>query len=176
MQRPAIDPGGMHLHEDLVVGDCGGSDIPDRYHRVRPSVLLPLDSSHRARHGASAASDHRAVAGDCDPATHHTGPVEQIEFTAELWLWDARREDTWVFVTVPEQVGEAIDDHARAAGPRAGFGSVKVEVRIGGTTWLTSVFPDKASGCFVLPVKRSVREANGVQPGDTVIVAVRTVG
>ena len=41
------------------------------------------------------------------------------------------------------------------------------------TTWLTSVFPDTASGCFVLPIKRTVRQANGVEAGDHVEVHLR---
>lgn len=96
-------------------------------------------------------------------------------FTAQLWLWDARRADTWTFVTVPEQVSAAIEDAADAMGPRAGFGSVRVQARIGATVWRTSVFPDKASGCFVLPVKRAVRQANAVGPGDEVTVALAVV-
>lgn len=96
-------------------------------------------------------------------------------FTAELWLWDARRSDTWTFVTVPPEVSAAIEDAADALGPRAGFGSVKVEVRIGAYVWRTSVFPDKDSGCFVLPVKRAVREANGVGAGDEVTVELEVV-
>lgn len=91
-------------------------------------------------------------------------------FTAPLWLWDARRQDTWTFVTVPAEQSEAIADEAAARGPRAGFGSVRVQARIGATQWQTSVFPDSASGCFVLPVKRAVREANGLRTGDEVTV------
>jgi hypothetical protein len=96
-------------------------------------------------------------------------------FTADLWLWDARRSDTWTFVTVPAEVSEAIEDAADALGPRAGFGSVKVQARIGATVWRTSVFPDSGSGCFVLPVKKAVREANGVGPGDEVEVTLEVV-
>jgi hypothetical protein len=96
-------------------------------------------------------------------------------FTAGLWLWDARRSDTWTFVTVPPDVTTAIEDEADALGPRAGFGSVKVRARIGVTVWRTSVFPDKESGCFVLPVKRVVREANGVAVGDEVTVILEVV-
>jgi hypothetical protein len=96
-------------------------------------------------------------------------------FTAELWRWDARQQDTWTFVTLPPEVSASVEDEADAQGPRAGFGSVRVEVRIGRTTWRTSLFPDKASGCFVLPVKRAVREANGVDEGDLVEVALRPV-
>lgn len=96
-------------------------------------------------------------------------------FTAELWPWDARRSDTWTFVTVPPEVTVMIEDAAEALGPRAGFGSVKVQARIGATVWRTSVFPDSASGCFVLPVKRAVREANGVEAGDEVTVTLEVV-
>lgn len=96
-------------------------------------------------------------------------------FTAELWVWDARRQDTWTFVTLPPEVSAAVEDEADGRGPRAGFGSVKVEVRIGATTWRTSLFPDSASGCFVLPVKRAVREANGIEEGDRVEVGLRLV-
>ena len=96
-------------------------------------------------------------------------------FTAELWLWDARRSDTWTFVTVPPDVTTAIEDEADALGPRAGFGSVKVQVRVGATVWRTSVFPDSESGCFVLPIKRAVREANGVEAGDEIEVGLEVI-
>lgn len=99
--------------------------------------------------------------------------MDEHTFDAELWVWDARRQDTWTFVTVPAGVSAAIEDAAAARGPRAGFGSVRVHVRLGASNWQTSVFPDKASGCFVLPVKRTVRAANGVEAGDTVTIHVR---
>lgn len=95
-------------------------------------------------------------------------------FTAELWLWDARRHDTWTFVTLPADVCAAIEDASDSRGPRAGFGSVRVDVRVGDVTWRTSVFPDAATGAFVLPIKKSVRQANRVEAGDTVTVHLRT--
>lgn len=91
-------------------------------------------------------------------------------FTGPLWLWDARQEGTWTFVTVPPDVAADVADEADARGPRAGFGSIRVQVRLGEVTWRTSVFPDSASGGFVLPVKAAVRRANGVQAGDEVTV------
>jgi hypothetical protein len=96
-------------------------------------------------------------------------------FTAELWVWDARRQDTWTFVTLPPDVSAAVEDEADAQGPRAGFGSVRVEVELGPSVWRTSVFPDKASGCFVLPVKKAVRGAIGVEEGDPVEVTLRLI-
>ncbi len=96
-------------------------------------------------------------------------------FSAELWIWDARRQDTWTFVTVPPDISSALEDLAQARGPRNGFGSIRVEVRVGTTIWRTSVFPDSGSGCFVLPVKRAVRAAHGLTAGDRIAVALRVI-
>lgn len=96
-------------------------------------------------------------------------------FTAEVWRWDARKSDGWTFVTVPPEESEAIEDAADALGPRTRFGSVKVRVRVGSTVWQTSVFPDSKSGCFVLPVKRAVRQATGLEAGDEAIVTLEVI-
>jgi hypothetical protein len=89
------------------------------------------------------------------------------EFRAALWPWEVRR-DLWTFVTLPEDAAEEIP--VIAEGLRRGFGSVPVLVRIGTMTWRTSVFPQQAGGPYVLPVKRLVRERNGVDVGDEVDV------
>jgi hypothetical protein len=91
-------------------------------------------------------------------------------FIAELWIWDARRSDTWTFVSLPADASEEIRD--LPGGPPRGFGSRRVRVTIGGSTWLTSIFPDSAGGCYVLPVKRAVRKAEALDTGDTATVTV----
>ncbi len=93
----------------------------------------------------------------------------QWSFEAELWMWDARRSDTWTFVTVPPVIGDEIRE---VPFPRAGFGSVRVEVTVGVTTWATSVFPDKTSGSYVLPIKKAVRCAEQLEAGDQVAVTL----
>lgn len=47
---------------------------------------------------------------------------------------------------------------------------MKVNVRIGDITWRTSVFLDSATGAFVLPIKRSVRQVNRIEAGDIVTI------
>ena len=90
-------------------------------------------------------------------------------FQAELWEWDAK--GGWFFVTLP---GELADDiRARTDdGLRRGFGSVRVEATIGSTTWRTSIFPESGGDSYVLPVKKPVRTAEGIDPGDTIEVAI----
>lgn len=92
-------------------------------------------------------------------------------FTAELWEYPG--DAAWHFVTVP---GEQSDDIAsRSPAGRRGFGAVKVRVTIGATTWETSVFPDSKLGSYVLPVKKPVRTAEGIQAGDKVKVTLALV-
>lgn len=101
--------------------------------------------------------------------------MTQHPFTAILWLWDARKADTWTFVTLPPDNSAAIEDEALSRGPRTGFGSVRVRVTLGGSSWMTSVFPDAASECYVLPIKKAVRRAEGIDAGDEVTVQVEVV-
>ena len=96
----------------------------------------------------------------------------ECTFRADLWVWDARRSDTWTFVTVPAELS---DELRIGSGPPNGFGSIRVEVRVGGSTWQTSVFPDKESGCYVLPIKAAVRRAEGLAAGDAAEVALTTL-
>jgi hypothetical protein len=94
------------------------------------------------------------------------------EFAAPLWVWDVRR-DLWTFVTLPDEASDEI--LARVGVGARGFGSVPVNARIGTTTWRTSVFPQSGDGPYVLPVKRAVRDANGLGPGDTAAVFVEVL-
>lgn len=94
-------------------------------------------------------------------------------FTAEIWEHSPDDPGSWHFLTLPPDVA---DDVAVEAGPRGGFGSVRVEVSIGGTTWRTSLFPDAKAGSFVLPVKKQVRRANDLSAGDEVEVRLVVEG
>ncbi len=89
-------------------------------------------------------------------------------FEAELWLHQG--EAAWYFVTVPGEVSDDIE--ARMAGRTRGFGSVRVRVQIGATTWSTSVFPDTKREAYVLPVKQGVRTAERIDAGDRVEVSL----
>jgi Domain of unknown function (DUF1905) len=93
-----------------------------------------------------------------------------ITVTGPLWLWSGEG-GSWHFFTVPEDQAEAIRAH-RFEGPRRGFGSVRVEARIGGAVWRTSLFPQKSGG-FILPVKVEVRRKAGIAAGDQVTVELK---
>lgn len=95
------------------------------------------------------------------------------EFEAPLWLWTARRTDSWTFVSLPTDLA---DELLEVGEPVArGFGSLRVDVTIGSTTWRTSVFPSKEAATFILPIKRAVRRAEGLGEGDVARVRLRLV-
>jgi hypothetical protein len=93
-----------------------------------------------------------------------------VDFDAELWIWDARRGESWTFVTLPVEASEEIRD--LTDGLRRGFGSVRVRAAIGGSSWQTSIFPDSSRNAYVLPVKRAIRKAESLDAGDTAKVTV----
>jgi hypothetical protein len=92
---------------------------------------------------------------------------DDYAFAAELWRW---QDGSWFFVTLPLDVAT---DLRMEAGPPRGFGSVRVEVTVGTSVWCTSVFPEGAGGSFVLPVKKAVRQAEGLEEGDVCEVVLR---
>lgn len=94
-------------------------------------------------------------------------PGQALRFDAPIWLAEAT--GAWHFVSLPPECADEVRDVVDTSRP--GFGSVRVEAVVGGTTWRTSIFPDAKGGTYVLPVKKSVRQAEGVGAGD--VVAVR---
>lgn len=87
-----------------------------------------------------------------------------IRLAAPLWLWDSGGS-SWHFITIPESICGEIRAQSLARG--RGFGSVRVEARIGDVVWRTSVFPQKTGG-YILPVKAGVRRLAGIAAGDEV--------
>jgi hypothetical protein len=89
-----------------------------------------------------------------------------IRVTGPLWLWTGEN-GSWHFITVPEEQSDEIRAHCLAS--MRGFKSARIEARINGVTWRTSVFPMKSGGYF-LPVKKEVRVKAAIAAGDEVTV------
>ncbi|WP_084102085.1 DUF1905 domain-containing protein [Demequina sp. NBRC 110051] len=98
--------------------------------------------------------------------------MTKYAFTAPLWVWRARNQ-TWTFVTVPEDIADEVED--LQTGLRRGFGAVKVRVTIGSTVWETSMFPSSDQGSYILPVKASVRKAEGLSVDGTARLTIELI-
>jgi hypothetical protein len=88
---------------------------------------------------------------------------------AKVWLYDGAA--AWHFATLPK--GPAGEIRRLAGAGRKGWGSIPVEATLGSTTWRTSLFPDSKSGSYLLPIKASVRSAEGVEAGSTVALTLK---
>lgn len=88
----------------------------------------------------------------------------RIEFESAVTRWE-KRVDDWFFATMPEEI--SVELRELPALPR-GFGSLRVQARIGASIWSTSIFFDGAA--FVLPLKKAIRQAQGISEGDVVLV------
>ena len=84
-------------------------------------------------------------------------------FKAKLWIYDGPA--AWHFITLPQDVAEDIELHYGHV--KRGWGSLPVEVQVGQTKWSTSIFTDKKSGSFLLPIKSKVRQQAGITAADS---------
>jgi hypothetical protein len=96
--------------------------------------------------------------------------VSEHVFDGELFPWSEEAPDSWVFVALPRDLSDRIEEEL--TGPPRGFGSVRVRVGLGAADWTTSLFPSTELGTYVLPVKKAVRRSEDVEAGDVVTVTL----
>jgi hypothetical protein len=96
---------------------------------------------------------------------------ESFTFTAKVWLWNGHTP--WHFISLPEEIADEVEDLSHDTA--RGFGSVRVEVRSSHVVWQTSLFPDKKSGTFILPLKKQVREQLACSEGSRITVSIRLI-
>jgi len=90
---------------------------------------------------------------------------------SEVWLYPGM--SGWHFVSVDKKTGEKINKSV-AGKLKRGFGAVRVEVTLGKCVWQTSIFPDKRSGTYLLPLKMQVRKKEGIMAGDKVLFKIES--
>ena len=88
----------------------------------------------------------------------------KLAFRTTVWLYHG--PGAWHFVTLPVKHANAIKTLQHSV--RRGWGSVRAQATIGRTTWKTSIFPDKKTNSYVLPVKSEVRMKENLEDGDAV--------
>ena len=86
----------------------------------------------------------------------------RLDFEGEVIHW--RGPSPYYFVGVPEPLCDDLRIASRDVS--YGWGVIPVTVRIGGTTWTTSLFPK--DGGYLVPLKDRVRAAEGIEQGDSI--------
>jgi len=106
-----------------------------------------------------------------EPCSECYPGYRRFEVKAKVWLYPG--EAAWHFVTLPKKVAKTMNDRFEYL--KKGFGSLRVEVTVGETSWRTSVFPDKTSGSFVLPLKAQVRKKEGIEVGKSMAFVIEVL-
>ena len=89
-----------------------------------------------------------------------------LTFSGEVWYW--RGPSPFHFVTVPPPESAEINDQANAIS--YGWGMIPVSGVIGETEFTTSLWPK--DGGYIVPIKTTVRAAEGIALGDVVTVSL----
>ena len=97
--------------------------------------------------------------------------MAELHFIGDLWEYTSASPGSWHFVTLPGEIADDIISEAL----QNPFGSIRVSATIGATTWRTSLFPDKARGSLLLPVKKQVRSVEGLADGSPCHVTLSIV-
>ncbi len=79
--------------------------------------------------------------------------VFRCSFSGELWKYGG--DSSWWFICLP--VEDAEDIERFCSHRKRNFGSIRVNVTIGETSWQTSLFRDTKSNSYLLPVKAAIR-------------------
>ena len=96
-------------------------------------------------------------------------PRAEYVVRAKVWLYSGA--GGWHFVNLSaRQSGEI---RVRFGGNARGWGSLPVEITLGGTVWRTSIFPDRKSDTYLFAIKAEVRKREGVVAGSTIRALVR---
>ncbi len=93
----------------------------------------------------------------------------EISFRGQVHRW--KSNESFFFVSLPLDISHEIREISR--GLTNGFGSLKVEARIGETIWRTSIFPVSKNGAFDLPLKLAIRKQNELVEGSTAAVKLK---
>ena len=94
---------------------------------------------------------------------------KEYKLRAKVWVYSGMA--AWRFVTLPKKQSDEIKDIFSLF--KRGWGSLPVTVKLGETTWNTSIFPDKKSGSYLLPLKVEVRKKEKIVDGKTIIFLLK---
>jgi hypothetical protein len=96
----------------------------------------------------------------------------KYQFEGIVRLWPANEK--FFLLPLPNEISAEIFEISD--GLTNGWGSLKVEARIGDLVWRTSIFPDSKLGVFELPLKAEVRKKNSLSVGSVALCEIELLG
>jgi hypothetical protein len=91
----------------------------------------------------------------------------ELEFESEVIYW--RGPSPFYFLRVPEKDAISIAEISKQVS--YGWGVIPSDAKIGSVEFYTALFPK--DGSYLLPLKKVVREAEGIELGDRVKATIQ---
>ena len=91
---------------------------------------------------------------------------QSFKFKSKVIIWGANAYDkgAWRFARVPEGISAKIKEMQKGK-LRRGWGAVYARAKIRKTEWVTSIFPDRHSATYILPLKKEIRYEENLYDG-----------
>lgn len=105
------------------------------------------------------------------------GPAKKsFNFKSKVTVWNAGNRDgndkgAWRFARVPEDISAKIKEMQKGK-LRRGWGAVYARVKVGKSEWVTSIFPDRHSATYILPLKKQIRFEENLYDGTDVNISI----
>ncbi len=94
------------------------------------------------------------------------------KFKSQVVIWPGETAN-WYFAYVPQKM--ALTLSKRYDKMHRGWRSLPVEAKVGQTSWCTSIFYDKRSNTYILPIKAQVRKKEGIYDKDSINLTLKIV-
>ncbi len=95
--------------------------------------------------------------------------VGEYKLKAKVWVYPGMA--AWRFLSLPKKQSKQIN--TLFGGQHHGWGSLPVTVTVGQTKWKTSIFFDKKSGSYLLPLKAQVRKKESLRDGQSLQFSIK---
>jgi hypothetical protein len=102
--------------------------------------------------------------------------IKTFKFKSKVIVWRSgiEKEDdsgSWRFARVPEKISTEIKEMQKGK-LRRGWGAIYAKAKIKKSEWVTSIFPDRYSPTYILPLKKQIRYQENLYDGIEINVTI----
>lgn len=107
--------------------------------------------------------------------------TKKFKFKSKVTVWtgggyDKNNSGAWRFARLPKKISAEIKElqikEVKKGKKRRGWGAVYARAKIGRSQWQTSVFPDRHSATYLLPLKKEIRYEENLYDGIDISVSI----
>jgi hypothetical protein len=101
----------------------------------------------------------------------------KFKFKSKVTVWagsgyeKGKESSLWRFARVPESISAKIKEMQRGR-LRRGWGAVYAKAKIKRSEWVTSIFPDRHSSTYLLPLKKQICYEENLYDGIDINVSI----